>query len=36
LWIPGKVQGQIRWGLEWPGVVEGVPAHGRWVGTSDL
>ena len=27
--IPGSVQGQVGWGLEQPGIVEGVPAHGR-------
>ena len=31
--IPGSVQGQVGWGLEQPGLVEGVPAHGRGVGT---
>ena len=28
-WIPGNVQGQAGWGLEQPGTVEVVPAHGR-------
>ncbi|KAF4797266.1 hypothetical protein TURU_075766 [Turdus rufiventris] len=28
-WIPGSVQGQVGWGLEQPGTVEGVPAQGR-------
>ncbi|TRZ05718.1 hypothetical protein HGM15179_021389 [Zosterops borbonicus] len=28
-WIPGSVQGQVGGGLEQPGIVEGVPAHGR-------
>ncbi|KAF4789094.1 hypothetical protein TURU_153401 [Turdus rufiventris] len=28
-WIPGSVQGQFRWILEQPGIVGGVPAHGR-------
>lgn len=32
--IPGSVQGQAGWGLEEPGLVEGVPAHGR--GWDDL
>ncbi|KAJ7403344.1 hypothetical protein BTVI_77762 [Pitangus sulphuratus] len=27
--IPGSVQGQVRWGFEQPGLVEGFPAHGR-------
>ncbi|XP_066182548.1 multiple epidermal growth factor-like domains protein 6 [Sylvia atricapilla] len=27
--MPGSVQGQAGWGLEQPGIVEGVPAHGR-------
>lgn len=27
--IPGGVQGQLGQGLEQPGIVEGVPAHGR-------
>ena len=31
--IPGSVQGQVGWGFEQPGLVEGVPAHGRGVGT---
>ena len=31
--LPGSVQGQVGWGLEHPGLVEGVPAHGRGVGT---
>ena len=31
--IPGSVQGQVGWGFEQPGVVEGVPVHGRGVGT---
>jgi len=29
----GSVQGQVEWGLEQPGLVEGVPAHDRGVGT---
>ena len=31
--IPGSVQGQAGWGFEQPGLVEGVPARGRGVGT---
>jgi len=31
--LPGSVQGQAGWGFEQPGLVEGVPAHGRVVGT---
>jgi len=31
--LPGSVQGQVGWGFEQPGLVEGVPAHGRGVGT---
>ena len=31
--IPGSVQGQVGWGFEQPGLVEGVPARGRGVGT---
>ena len=31
--LPGIVQGQIGWGFEQPGLVEGVPAHGRGDGT---
>ena len=31
--IPGHVQGQDGWVFEQPGLVEGVPAHGRGVGT---
>ena len=29
----GSVQGQAGWGFEQPGIVEGVPAHGRGRGT---
>lgn len=32
---PGNVQGQLGWGLDQPGLVEGVAAHGRewaWMG----
>ena len=29
-WIPGSVQGQVgHWGLQQPGTVEDIPAHGR-------
>ncbi|GAB0191433.1 cAMP-dependent protein kinase inhibitor alpha [Grus japonensis] len=31
--IPGSVQAQTGWGFEQPGLVEGVPAHGRGAGT---
>jgi len=31
--LPGKVQDQVGQGFEQPGVVEGVPAHGRGVRT---
>ena len=31
--IPGSVQGQFGWGFEQPGLVEGVPAHGRGIET---
>jgi len=31
--LPGSVQGQVGQGFEQPGVVEGVSAHGRGVGT---
>jgi len=31
--LPGSVQGQAGWDFEQPGLVEGVPAHGRGVGT---
>ena len=31
--IPGSVQGQAGWGFEQPGLAEGVPAHGRGIGT---
>jgi len=31
--LPGSVQGQIGQGFEQPGLVEGVFAHGRGVGT---
>ena len=31
--IPVSVQGQVRWGFEQPGLVEGVPANARGGGT---
>jgi len=31
--LPGRVQGQVGWSSEQPGLVENVPAHGRGVGT---
>jgi len=31
--LPGSVQGQVGWSSKQPGLVEGVPAHGRGVGT---
>jgi len=31
--LPGSVEGWVVWGFEQPGLVEVVPAHGRWVGT---
>ena len=31
--LPGSVQGQVGWGFEQSGLVEGVPAHSRGVGT---
>jgi len=31
---PGSVQVQAGWGFEQAGLVEGVPAHGRGVGTT--
>ena len=34
--IPGNIQGQVGWGSEQPGLVEGVPAHCRGVGLDDL
>lgn len=30
---PLEVQGQAGWGIEQSGLVQGAPAHGRWVGT---
>ena len=34
--LPGSVQGQVGWGFDQPGVVEGVPAHSRGVGLDDV
>jgi len=31
--LPGSVQGQVGWSCEQPGLVEGVPAPGKGVGT---
>jgi len=31
--LPGSVPGQVGWDFEQAGLVEGVPAHGRGVGT---
>ena len=31
--LPGSVQGQDGQGFEQPGLVEGVPAHGRGLGS---
>jgi len=31
--LPRTVQGQVGWGFEQPGLVEGVPAHDREVET---
>ena len=31
--LPGRPQGQVGWSSEQPGLVKGVPAHGRGVGT---
>ena len=31
--LPGSAQGQAGWSSEQPDLVEGVPAHGRAVGT---
>ena len=30
--LPGSAQGQVAWDFEQPGLVEGVPAHGRGAG----
>ena len=34
--IPGIVPDQVVWGLDQPGLVEGVPAHGRELEIGDL
>jgi len=34
--LPGRVQGQAGWSSEQPGLVEGVPAHGRGLEPGDL
>ena len=34
--LPASVQGQAEWSSEHPGLVEGVPAHGRGVEPDDL
>ena len=34
--LPGSAQGQVGWGFEQLGVVEGVPAHSRGVELGDL
>jgi len=34
--LPGSVQGQVGWGFEEPGLVEGVPAYGRGLGMGDI
>jgi len=31
--LPGRVQGQVGWGFKQPGLVEGIPDHGRGLGT---
>jgi len=31
--LPGRIQGQVGWVFQQPALVEGVPAHGRGVGT---
>jgi len=32
--LSGSVQGEVGWSSEQPGLVGGVPAHGRGVGTT--
>jgi len=32
--VAGSIPGQVGWSFEQPGLVEGVPAHGRGVGTT--
>jgi len=34
--LPGSDQGQVGWGLEHPGLVEGVPARGRGLELDEL
>jgi len=34
--LPGRVQGQVGWVWEQPGLVEGVPACGRGLGLDRL
>jgi len=34
--LPDSVQDQAGWRFEQPGLVEGVPAHGRWDGNQSL
>jgi len=34
--LAGSVHGQVEWGFEQPGPVEGVLVHGRGVGLGDL
>jgi len=34
--LPGSVRGQAGWGFEQPGLVEGVPGHGRGLGLDEL
>jgi len=34
--LPGRVQGQVGWSAEHPGLVGDVPAHGRGVEPDDL
>ena len=34
--MTGNIQGQVGRGCEQPGLVEGVPAHGRGLGLDDL
>ena len=34
--LPGRVQGQVGWSSEHPGLVEDVPAHGWRVGPGGL
>ena len=34
--LPGSAQGQVGWAFEQPGLVEGVPAHGRGLEPDDL